>query len=183
MICLATIRGYEARAQYVRKQGVYAHYGDNVAIQSRFIPIYSELISFHNNIVIARNVDFCTHDVTHSVINHLPDKTRDNSKTKEKIGCIEIMDNVFIGSNSVILYNVRIGPNVIIGSGSVVTRDCEPNSVYAGVPAKKIGTFDEFVKKRIHQETENKIAITTHNQHLTKEEIDNAWRIFNNLHD
>lgn len=47
------------------------------------------------------------------------------------------MDNVFIGSNTVIMYDTRIGPNVIIASGSVVVKDCEPNSVYAGVPAKK----------------------------------------------
>lgn len=92
------------------------------------------------------------------------------------------MDNVFIGSNSVILYNTRIGPNVIIGSGSVVTTDCEPNSVYAGVPAKKIGAFDDFVKKRVEQEANRIIATTNHNQKLTDEEIQDAWDIFKIMH-
>lgn len=183
MIRLAMIRGEAKRAQYIRKHGIYAHYGDNVSIQSRFLPIYSELISFHNNIIIARNVDFCTHDVTHAVLNRLPEDERKSIAFKEKIGCIEIMDNTFVGSNSVILYNTRIGPNVIIGSGSVVTKDTEPNSVYAGVPARRIGSYEDFIKKRIQQEANEEIATTVHNQHLTKEETEKAWRIFNKAHD
>ena len=41
---------------------------------------------------------------------------------------------------------VRIGDNVVIGAGSVVTRDLPPNGVYAGSPARfvcSIGEFDE----------------------------------------
>ena len=131
---IATIRGASKRAEYARKNGVYGAIGKNVMIQGRVVPLYLELIRFHNNISVARNVDFVTHDVIHSVLNRVSDR-----KYSEMIGCIEIMDNVFIGSNSVILYNTRIGPNVIIASGSVVTKDCEPNSVYAGVPAKRVG--------------------------------------------
>ena len=70
-----------------------------------------------------RNVDFCTHDIIHRVLNRLPEN---DYKLKEHIGCIEIMDNVFIGANSVILYGTKIGPNVIVASGSVVTKDCMP---------------------------------------------------------
>lgn len=110
--------------------------GENVSIQSRVIPLYSELIYFHNNIAVARNVDFVTHDIMHVVFNRLPEY--EDTHFRERIGCIEIMDNVFIGSNSVILYGTRIGPNVVVASGSVVTKDCEPNSVYAGTPAKKL---------------------------------------------
>ena len=63
-------------------------------------------------------------------------------------GCIEVLDNVFIGSNSTILSGVKIGPNAIIGAGSVVTKDVPENSVVAGVPAKVIGKFDEYIKMR-----------------------------------
>lgn len=72
--------------------------------------------------------------------------------TLEKIGCIEVMDNVFIGANSLIMNDVRIGPNAIIGAGSIVTKDVPPNSVVAGVPARVIGTFDAFVSKRQKEE-------------------------------
>ena len=57
------------------------------------------------------------------------------------------MDNVFIGSGTRILYNTRIGSNVIIGSGSLVNKDVPDNSVYAGVPARYICSFDEYVEK------------------------------------
>lgn len=42
-----------------------------------------------------------------------------------------------IGRNAIILKGVTIGNNVIIGAGAVVTKDCDSNSVYAGVPALK----------------------------------------------
>ena len=178
----ALTQGGRGRADYARKEGIYAHVGNGVSIQSRVIPVYSELISFGNNVAIARNVDFCTHDITHNVLNRLPEEERNQLKFKERIGCIKILDNVFVGSNSVILYGTQIGPNVIVGSGSVVVKDCEPNSVYVGVPAKKVGTFEDFISKRIQGESEGTIATTTHNQKLTDEEIKNAWEIFDKAH-
>lgn len=176
------MRGGAKRADYARRAGIYAQVGQNVLIQSRVVPIYSELISFHNNITVARNVDFVTHDVMHRVFNQLPKSEYPSHRFRERIGCIEVMDNVFIGSNSVILYNTRIGPNVVIASGSVVTKDCEPGFVYAGVPARKIGTFDDFVFKRAEKEILGEIAVTRHNQALTKEEIQAAWEIYEKAH-
>jgi UDP-2-acetamido-3-amino-2,3-dideoxy-glucuronate N-acetyltransferase len=41
-----------------------------------------------------------------------------------------------IGSGSVILCNVTIGENAIVGAGSVVTKDVPPNAVVAGNPAR-----------------------------------------------
>ena len=178
-IRLSLTRGGRKRANYAKKHDVYGNIGKNVMIQGRIVPLYSELIKFHNNIVVARNVDFVTHDVMHGVFNRIDNV---DGKYGEMIGCIEIMDNVFIGSNSVILYNTRIGPNVVIASGSVVTKDCEPNSVYAGVPAKRIGSFDDLMKKRKSDQDNGNIAVTYHNQQLTKQEKDKAWEIFRKRH-
>ena len=55
------------------------------------------------------------------------------------MGCIEVMDNVFIGSNSIIMPNVRIGSNVIIAAGSIVTKDVPSGVIVAGTPATIIG--------------------------------------------
>ena len=46
------------------------------------------------------------------------------------------------------MYNVRIGSNVIIGAGSIVTKDIPDNSVAAGVPCRVIGKFDDLEEKR-----------------------------------
>ncbi|WP_289860646.1 hypothetical protein [uncultured Muribaculum sp.] len=53
-----------------------------------------------------------------------------------------------IGAGSRILPDVRIGSNVIIAAGSIVTKDIPDNSVAAGIPAKVIGDFDTLVEKR-----------------------------------
>ena len=39
------------------------------------------------------------------------------------------------------------GNNVIIGAGSVVKGNVESNSVYAGVPARKIMDYDKYIAK------------------------------------
>ena len=48
-----------------------------------------------------------------------------------------IGNNVSIGSN-VTLLPVKISPNVVIGAGSVVTKDIDEPGVYCGNPAKRI---------------------------------------------
>lgn len=93
---------------------------------------------------MASRVFFITHDVIHSMLNHC---AITEGRIVEKVGCIEVMDNVFIGSGTRVLYNTRIGSNVIIGSGSLVNKDIPDNSVYAGVPARFICSFDEYVEK------------------------------------
>ena len=49
-----------------------------------------------------------------------------------------IEDDVFIGEGVKVMKGVTIGRGSVIGSGSVVVNDIDPNSIYAGVPAKKI---------------------------------------------
>lgn len=96
----------------------------------------------------------------------------------EKIGCIEIGDNVFIGSNTTILCNVKIGSNVIVGAGSLVNKDIPDNSVAAGSPARVIGKFDDFVKKRKMAQTyPDDLKPTDHG--ITKELEDWCWNEFN----
>ena len=63
-----------------------------------------------------------------------------------RVGKITIGNNVLIGSNSMIMYDVTIGDNVIIAAGSCVTKDVPANSIVGGVPAKVIGSFDDYEK-------------------------------------
>lgn len=51
---------------------------------------------------------------------------------------IEIGDDVWIGYGATVLSGVKIGSGSIIAAGSIVTKDVDPYSIYAGSPARKI---------------------------------------------
>lgn len=53
-------------------------------------------------------------------------------------GHVIIEDNVWIGEKVSILPGVRIGKSAIIAANAVVTKDVEPYSIVAGIPARKI---------------------------------------------
>lgn len=66
-------------------------------------------------------------------------------------GGIVIGRCVFVGCRVTILPGVKIGNGVSIGAHSLVKSDCEPESIYAGTPAKKVKARDlgvwDLVKK------------------------------------
>lgn len=142
-VILGILPNSKSRIRFIKKHHLYGAIGENCLIQKVKLPLYSNLIYIHDNVKIASNVGFVTHDVIHSMLN----TKYGDKKFLERVGCIEIMDNVFIGSGTRILYNTRIGTNVIIGSGSLVNKDIPDNSVYAGVPAHYICSFDDYVEK------------------------------------
>lgn len=53
---------------------------------------------------------------------------------------IIIEDDVWIGARVIILPGITIGTGVVIGAGSVVTKDVSPYSILAGNPAIVIGS-------------------------------------------
>jgi acetyltransferase-like isoleucine patch superfamily enzyme len=55
---------------------------------------------------------------------------------------VRIGDDVWIGANSVILAGITVHDGAIIGAGAVVTRDVGAMEIFAGVPARKIGSRD-----------------------------------------
>lgn len=57
------------------------------------------------------------------------------------VGSVRIGNNVWIGSNCLILSNVEIGDNVIIGAGSIITKSVEKNTI---IVQKKNSTILPF---------------------------------------
>ena len=49
---------------------------------------------------------------------------------------IHIGRNVWLGGGAIILPGVTVGDNSIVGAGSVVTKDVEPNTIVVGNPAR-----------------------------------------------
>ena len=65
-------------------------------------------------------------------------------------GCT-IHDNVLIGMGAIVMDNATVHSNTIIAAGAVVLENtiCEPGSIYAGVPAKKV---KDIAQEMIHGE-------------------------------
>ncbi len=101
-----------------------------------FDPSHCFLISIGNRCTICPNVRLIAHDA--STKKHLG---------YTKIGRIDILDNCFIGDSVIVLPNVTIGPDAVIGAGSVVTRDIQPGSIAAGNPARILGTLGDYLKR------------------------------------
>ena len=99
--------------------------GNDCKIQSH--SFICELVTIGSNCFIGHGVTFINDPMKTGPAN------ADRSKWKKTI----IGDNVSIGSNATIL-PVSISDNVVIGGGSVVTKNISEPGVYAGNPAIKI---------------------------------------------
>ena len=98
------------------------------------------ILRFGKDIYITDGVKFITHDGGTLLF-------RDIEPTLEITKPISLGSKVYIGNNAIILPGVTIGDYVVVGAGSVVTKDVPPHSVVAGVPARVIESTDEYLKK------------------------------------
>ena len=135
------------RAQYIRKHNVFKYMGENCDFMPRIVPLYPKLIKLHDNVSIASGVTFITHDFSFSILN----KKYSKNLILEKKGCIEIGSNCYIGARVLLMPNIKVNDNIIVGAGSIVTRDLKEEGVYVGIPAKKIMDFNEFLKKNLER--------------------------------
>lgn len=99
-------------------------------------PAHCWLIEIGDDVTLAPRVHILAHDA--STIHYTG---------YAKIGRVIIGNRVFIGADSIVLPNVKIGDNVVVGANSTVSRDLESGFVYAGSPAKKICSIEEFIEK------------------------------------
>lgn len=135
---------------YLKSKGM--RIGDDVKV---YVPSktlideqYPWMIEIGNNVRIAQGAIILTHDYSWYVLKRTTGAVLGSS------GKVKIGNNVFIGMNAIITAGVTIGNNVIIGTGSVVTKDCEADGVYAGNPARKLMSLDEFYNKRKERQFE-----------------------------
>lgn len=135
--------------KFFKKNDIWGFYGRDCLYQPTKLPNNTKLIKIHNNCKIAADVTFYEHDIINDVFRQIDDK----NNYIGHLGAIEIYDNVFIGGKSIILGNVKIGPNAIIAAGSVVIRDVPEGTIVAGNPAVVVGKFDDLYKKRQKDDT------------------------------
>ncbi|CAQ86418.1 MULTISPECIES: acyltransferase [Photorhabdus] len=139
--------------------------GMNVGKNSKFIGIQdfgSEpyLIKIGNQCLITDGVRFINHDGGIQVPFIKTGEDIDNIYGKKSIfGKIEIGDNVFIGSSSLILMDTYIGDNTIIAAGSIVKGTFPPNCIIGGIPARIISDIESY-----HAKNDSKLIIFSENE-------------------
>jgi acetyltransferase-like isoleucine patch superfamily enzyme len=70
---------------------------------------------------------------------HHPWTANSTVSTRPEGRAVHIGDRVWLGARAIVVPGVRIGDEVAVAAGAVVTRDCLAAGLYAGVPARWIG--------------------------------------------
>lgn len=120
---------------------IHLKYGKNLIVGPNTLIYPSKFIQFGNNTSIGRNVTISTSESGRSPIKIGSFSRLDipmEQQGEGKQGAIEIEDDVWIGTGSIILGGIKIGKGSIVGAGSVVTKSVEPYSIVAGNPSKLI---------------------------------------------
>lgn len=130
----------EKNLKKLKEEGLIIGKGCRIMTQFKFNEPY--LITIGDYVSIGTGVQIIPHDGAVWTLRHL----KKNPKI-DRFGKIKIGSNVFIGNNAIILPDTIIGDNIVIGANSIVRGELEANSVYAGVPVKKICSIEEYYLK------------------------------------
>jgi acetyltransferase-like isoleucine patch superfamily enzyme len=166
------------RAAYLKKHNILGSIGNNCKWGPWLLPLYPELIRLGDNVHVHKTAKIVTHDMLNRFL-----KTRnpnDDFGHGEKLGCVELCDNVYIAMNVTVMPDVRINKDCIISAGSVVTSDIPANSLAAGNPAKPTGRFDMFLALRKMSRGQ---SIKVKNQEIEPEVAEEVWSRFNKRRD
>lgn len=108
-----------------------------IGIEVMFDSVYPEKIFIGDGCIITNRVQILAHN--RDLNNY---KKGDKIRNKGYIVKEVVIENdVVLGIESIILPGVTIGTGAVVAAGSVVSKDVEPYTMVAGIPAKKIREF------------------------------------------
>lgn len=125
--------------QYARYKGVEV--GADCRVLTRLFGSEPWLIKIGRKVTVAPGVQFITHDGSTWLFS-------DEKGRRQLYRLIEIGDEVFVGSGSIVMPGVKISSNVIVAAGSVVVKSVPSGTIIGGNPAKIIGDYYDY-KERV----------------------------------
>lgn len=131
----------ETKGEFTIMPPFWCDYGSHIQLGKNFyanhglVLLDSAAVVFGDNVFVGPNCGF--HTAGHPI-----DSGRRNQRL-EYAWPITVGDNVWFGAGVQVMPGVRIGSNVVIGAGSVVTRDVPDNVVAAGNPCRVLRSISE----------------------------------------
>ena len=126
----------KTKDNFLIEQSFECDYGYNIEIGENFYSNHNLVILDANKVVFGDNVFIGPNCGFYTAGHPLDAETR--NKGLEYAKPIKVGNDVWFGGNVVVLPGVKIGNNVVIGAGSVVTKDIPENSIAVGNPCKVI---------------------------------------------
>lgn len=126
----------KTKDNFLIEQSFECDYGYNIEIGENFYSNHNLVILDANKVVFGDNVFIGPNCGFYTASHPLDAETR--NKGLEYAKPIKVGNDVWFGGNVVVLPGVKIGNNVVIGAGSVVTKDIPENSIAVGNPCKVI---------------------------------------------
>ena len=119
----------------------YCDYGTHIEVGKNFFANYNCTILDVAKVIIGDNCQMAPNVAIYTAGHPVHPDTRN---TAYEYGIeVTVGDNVWIGGNTVICPGVHIGSNVVIGAGSVVTKDIPDWVIAAGNPCRVIRAITE----------------------------------------
>lgn len=131
---LKSLLGHIGDEAIIINQPFFCDYGKQIRVGKRFFANFHFTVLDEAPVTIGDDC-FIGPNVSIYTACHSTDPAERNSR-REWAEPVTIGDNVWIGGSVTILPGVKIGSNVTIGAGSVVTRDIPDGVVAVGNPAK-----------------------------------------------
>lgn len=124
---------------------LYVDYGCHISVGDNFYANFDCIFLDVNEITIGDNVFFgprvCLYTAGHPIDAEI------RNKEVEYALPIKIGNNCWLGGNVIVNPGVTIGDNVVIGSGSVVTKDIPSDVIAVGNPCKVLRKISDEDKK------------------------------------
>jgi len=130
----------------------YCDYGSHIEVGRNFFANYNCTILDVAKVKIGDNCQMAPNVAIYTAGHPVHPDTR-NSAYEYGIE-VTIGDNVWIGGNTVICPGVHIGNNVVIGAGSVVTKDIPDWAIAAGNPCRVIRMITEADRRYYYKKQE-----------------------------
>lgn len=111
-----------------------AEIGKNCKIQSH--SFICEGVKIEDGVFVGHNVTFINDNYPRATT--AEGRLENDEEWRARFKPTLVKKNSAIGSSATILGGITIGEGAIVGAGSVVTKDVEPYTIVAGVPARAL---------------------------------------------